>query len=162
MILYNVAGFAVLALAVGWGLLRLRRQRAGLCPQCGRRPPDATLGYPYGTPLCGSCVEAQRRGSRAAVYVFLGLLASMLVMAVIGIAGDIRHGYKYGLKDLSSALFFLIALGPFIALVNLSVRHRKAAQTARLDGTRSGEQASPPGGPTTSIWTPPSIRKPRL
>ena len=148
MILFNVAGFTALALALGWGFLQVRRQRAGLCPQCGKRPPNARLGYPYGTPLCASCVEAQKRGSRAAVYVFLGFLLLFLVMAAVGIAGDILHGYKYGLKDLPPAGFVFIALGPFIALISMSWRHLKAAEKARVDTDGSGERTSLPGGPT--------------
>ena len=139
---------AVFALAFGWEILRARRRRAGLCPDCGR-PPDAMLGDPYGTPICGSCVKAEKRASRAAVYLFVGLLASVLAMAAVGTAEDIRRGYKFGLKDLPSLAFFIIALGPFVALIGLSWRHLKAAQKARMEEHVSGERTAPPGGPTT-------------
>jgi hypothetical protein len=145
----RLAVLAVVALALGWAALQARRRRAGLCPGCGRQPPDAQLGDPYWTPLCSSCVKSQERGSRVALYVFTGFAVVLAGMAAFGIVDDIRRGYKYGLKDLPETAFALfLLLTPAIGLLVMSWRHLKAAEKARVDTNNTGRPAARSGGPT--------------
>lgn len=145
----RLALLAVLAFSFGWVALQVRRRRAGLCPQCGRRLPDAEFEDSYGTAVCSSCVEAQKCGSRVALYVFSGFAVLLAGIAGAGIAEDVRRGYKYGLKDVpETAVALVLLLAPAIALVLLSWRHLKAAETAHVETNDESERAAPPGGPT--------------